>query len=725
MKQIIQSYRSGELWLAEVAAPGCRPGGVLVRTRASFVSAGTERMLVDFAKKNLVGKAVAMPDQVKKVLRKVKSEGLFPTIEKVRAKLDQPIPLGYSCAGVVEEVGSRVRGLTVGDRVACGGAGFANHAEFNTVPKNLVVKMPEDVSFEDASCATVGSIALQGVRQCDVRLGESVCVMGLGLLGLLSVQMLKAAGCRVIGYDPNETRCTLARDLGADLAVSGRLEIAVDAFSQGYGVDAVLIAAATKSNEPVTVAGDIARHRGKVVVTGMVGMDLPRDQYYKKELDFKLSLSYGPGRYDSQYEEHGQDYPYGYVRWTEQRNIQAFLEMAAAGQVSPSKLVTHRFSIDDALDAYDLLLGKTSEPYLGIVIEYPEVAQCERSVETRSPESNMAKVGAKRIGVGFLGAGNFTKAVLLPEMKKRTEDVSLVGVCTAGGMNASETARKEGFIFGGTDREELLNDKRVDAVFVTTPHNSHVPLVCEALQAGKHVFIEKPLAIGREQLGQFLDVWNSLGGQNEGPVAMVGFNRRFSSHVVLLREYFSNRHTPLVMNYRVNAGTIPTNHWIQDIEVGGGRVVGEVCHFIDTASCVVGCHVTEVQASCVATDNRAQVAEDSVSITLKYQDGSLASILYVAYGTPELPKERCELFASESVGILEDYRSSRCFGKLGKRKLTGKQSKGFSEEIQAFLTGIHSGVMPISMESLVNTTLATFAVQESLRSGKRVTLPSA
>jgi len=722
MKQIIQSYRSGELWLAEVAAPACKSGGVLVRTQVSFVSAGTERMLVDFAKKNLVGKAVAMPDQVKKVLRKVKSEGLFSTIEKVQAKLDQSIPLGYSCAGIVEEVGSQVRGLCVGDRVACGGAGFANHAELNYVPKNLVVKIPEGVSFEDASCATVGSIALQGIRQCDLRLGESVCVMGLGLLGLLSVQMLKAAGCRVIGFDPNVLRCDLASNLGADVVVSNQLVMAVDAFSHGFGVDAVLIAAATKSNEPVTVAGEIARHRGKVVVTGMVGMDLPRDQYYKKELDFKLSLSYGPGRYDAQYEEAGQDYPYGYVRWTEQRNIQAFLEMVAGGQVTPSGLVTHRYPIDEALDAYDLLLGKKTEPYLGIVIEYPKEGTADTCVQIQPCPSNLAKVGTKPIGVGFIGAGNFTKAVLLPELKKKSDDVSLVGVCTASGMNASETARKEGFLYGGTDREKVFRDERIDSVFVTTPHNSHVPLVCEALQAGKHVFVEKPLAINREQLDQFSEVWNSLNSQGSGSIAMVGFNRRFSPHAVLLKDYFSSRRTPLVINYRVNAGMIPIDHWTQNLEVGGGRIVGEVCHFIDMASSVVGCDVTEVQACCVVTDNQTEVAEDSVSINLKYRDGSLATIFYVAYGSPEVSKERCELFASESVAVLDDFRQTRCYGKLGKRKLKSKQSKGFTEEIQAFLEGIRSGRMPISMESLVNTTLATFAVQESLRSGRQVSV---
>ncbi|QQL44310.1 bi-domain-containing oxidoreductase [Sulfuriroseicoccus oceanibius] len=748
MQQIIQSFKSGELWLADVPVPACKSGGAVVQTRASFVSAGTERMLVDFAKKNMVGKALAMPDQVNKVIRKMKTEGVFETLEKVKAKLDQPIPLGYSCAGVIEELGHSMRGFAVGDRVACGGAGFANHADYNYVPKNLMVKIPEGVSFEDASCATVGSIAMQGVRQCDVRLGEQVCVMGLGLLGLLAVQMLRASGCRVIGFDPNPQRCQDALNLGADAAVSADLVAACDQFSQGVGVDAVLITAATKSNEPVTVAGEIARMKGKVVVTGLVGMDLPRDDYYKKELDFKLSLSYGPGRYDSSYEEGGNDYPYGYVRWTEQRNIAAFLDLVAAGAVTPSKLVTHRFGIADALDAYDLLLGKTEEPYLGIVLNYDEkpagaLAEGRRVAVGKSGSGDGAKntggLKSGEVNIGFIGAGNFTKAVLLPELKKRI-DVNLKTLCTATGMNAGETAKKEGFEIASTDYESMLSDASINTVFVTTQHNSHAKFVGEALAAGKHVFVEKPLAITREQMERLKvqvdglslsESAASLKGTaaasdlNTGctPVLMVGFNRRFSPHATLLKDYFSKRKTPVFMSYRVNAGIIPPDVWIQDPAVGGGRIIGEGCHFIDFASHVIGQNVVEVQAQCVTTDNAGLVAEDNVSINLKYADGSVANILYVALGSTDIAKERCEIFANESVAVMEDFCTTTCSGKLGKEKLTGKQAKGFAQELDAFVEAIKEGKeSPISWESLVNTTEVSFAVHEALQTKSTVVL---
>ena len=720
MNQIIQSFKNGELWLAEVPVPACKPVGAVVQTRASFVSAGTERMLVDFAKKNIVGKALQMPDQVKKVIRKMKSEGIFETLEKVSAKLDQPIPLGYSAAGVIEELGHSMRGFSMGDRVACGGAGYANHADYNYVPKNLMVKIPVGVSFEDASCATVGSIAMQGVRQCDLRLGEQVCVMGLGLLGLLAVQMLKASGCRVIGFDPNPQRCQDAIDLGADTAVSSDLVAAADQFSQGMGMDAVLITAATKSNEPVTVAGEIARMKAKVVVTGLVGMDLPRDDYYKKELDFKLSLSYGPGRYDSSYEEGGVDYPYGYVRWTEQRNISSFLDLVATGTVTPSKLVTHRFDISDALNAYELLLGKKDEPYLGIVLNYPKKESGQFQADRTIKIANTGGVKTSDLNIGFIGAGNFTKAVLFPHLKKM-QGINLKTLCTATGMNAGETAKKENFDTASTDYETMIQDESINTVFVTTQHNSHAKFVCEALQAGKHVFVEKPLAIHRKQLDQVKEVVREKGASS--PVLMVGFNRRFSPHAQLLKRYFAQRNTPLFLQYRVNAGIIPPDIWIQDPEVGGGRIIGEGCHFIDFVSYLTGSRVVEVQAQSVDVDNAKLVAEDNVSINLKYADGSVANLTYVALGSSDFAKERCEIFADESMAVMEDFRKTTCSGKLGKEKLNGKQAKGFAEELEAFASAVKSGdSSPISFESLVNTTETCFAIHEAMHRKSMVRL---
>lgn len=715
MKQILQSFKTGEMWLAEVPAPLCRAKGVVVRTSASFVSAGTERMLAEFAKKGLVGKALQMPDQVRKVVRKMKTEGLFATLEKVQAKLDQPIPLGYSSAGVVVEVGRDSGDLKIGDRVACGGAGFANHAEFNYVPRNLVAKIPDGVSFEDASCATVGAIALQGVRQCEVRLGESVAVIGLGLMGILAAQMLKAGGCRVIGFDPNSARCALARELGCDRAVDANLADEAMNFSEGHGVDAVLITAATHSDEPVTVAAEICRKKGRVVATGLVGMNLPRDSYYKKEVDFRLSCSYGPGRYDPVYEEQGVDYPFGYVRWTEQRNMAAFLRLVADGKVTPSRLVTHRFGFDDALDAYQVLLGMRKEPYLGIVLGYGDAdgvrcGDAEKSISRRVDFMAVPREG--KVGVSFIGAGNFAKAVLLPTLKK-VGDVSLRVVSTATGMSAADTAKKHGFAAAATDQGEALRDAETDLVFVTTRHDMHAMQVKAALDAGKYVFTEKPLAISEEQFA-------ALPASDK---VMVGFNRRFSPHARLIKDYFAKRTLPLVMHYRVNAGSIPRDVWIQDPAVGGGRMIGEGCHFIDFMSHVCGAPVVKVQAMCVQTANAAETPEDSVSVNLQFADGSVGTLEYVAHGDTALPKETCEIHGDGSTAVMDNFCKTVCTGRLGKRRLSGRQQKGFAEELAATISAVKGGrAMPIPFNEMANVTMATFAVLKALKSGKTETL---
>lgn len=779
MKQILQSFKTGEMWLAEVPAPLCRPNGVVVKTAVSFVSAGTERMLAEFAKKGMIGKALQMPDQVKKVLRKIKTEGLWATIEKVEAKLDQPIPLGYSMAGTVVEVGSKVTGLSVGDRVACGGAGFANHAEYNYVPKNLVVKIPDGVCFEDASVATVGSIALQGLRQCELKLGETVCVIGLGLLGQLAVQMAKASGCRVIGFDTNAARVGKLRgsedqsacgENGGVRFVAGNLADEAMAFTGGQGVDAVLITAATKSDEPVTVAAEICRKKGRVVATGLVGMNLPRDQYYKKEIDFRLSCSYGPGRYDPQYEEGGVDYPYGYVRWTEQRNMQAIVELVASGALKPGKLVTHRFDFDEALSAYEVLLGVRKEPYLGIVLRY-------ETQRIRGSEGGGAEPGGSRnekparridlcpsetsslekVGISFLGAGNFAKAVLLPTLKKakvigegeqRRAQVCLRGVCTATGMSAADTAKKYGFAFAATDQDEVLKDTGTNLVFVTTRHDLHAAQVKAALKAGKYVFTEKPLCISEEQFDKLRGsedqgVENSedqrIGGSEDprgGGTAdyrsaasldlnrvMVGFNRRFSPHARLVKDYFAKRTRPLVLSYRVNAGEIPRDVWIQDPNVGGGRMVGEGCHFIDFMRYVVGAPIMSVQAKSIKIDSAATVAEDSISVNLEFEDGSLGVLEYLALGDTTLPKEHCEIFGENSTAVMDNFCTTVCSGKLGKRKLKGKQQKGFAEEVAAAVEAVANGTaMPIPFAEIENVTRATFAVLKAVKSGENIIL---
>ena len=736
MKQILQSFKTGEMWLADVPAPLCKSRGAVVRTAASFVSAGTERMLAEFAKKGLVGKALQMPDQVRKVIRKMKTEGIFATLEKVQAKLDQPIPLGYSCAGVIVEAGRDCGDLKVGDRVACGGAGFANHAEYNSVPRNLIVKIPDGVSFADASCATVGSIALQGVRQCEVRLGETVAVIGLGLMGQLAVQMLRASGCKVIGFEPNVGRAERSRsryevDSGVKI-VSENLVGEAMCFTEGNGVDAVLITAATHSDEPVTVAAEICRKKGRVVATGLVGMNLPRDQYYKKEIDFRLSCSYGPGRYDPVYEEQGIDYPFGYVRWTEQRNMSAFLQLVAEGKVTPSKLVTHTFKFDDALDAYQILLGVKKEPYLGIVLEYennPEglkVPEFESLKVCRRVDLNPSNLSNPSVGCSFLGAGNFAKAVLLPTLKK-VKGVALRGVSTATGMSAAETAKKFGFAFAATDQNEVLKDSETNLVFVTTRHDLHAAQVTSALEAGKYVFTEKPLCISEEQFDSVcgarpsaVSLRSAVGTSRPTELGrvMVGFNRRFSPHAKLLKDYFAKRTLPLVMQYRVNAGSIPKDVWLQDPQIGGGRMIGEGCHFIDFMSYICGAPVTNVQAMCIRTANAAETPEDSISVNLQFADGSVGTLEYVALGDTTLPKEFCEIHGEGSTATMDNFCTTVCSGRLGKRRLKGKQQKGFAEELAATIAAVKEGrEMPIPFAEIENVTKTTFAILKAVKSG--------
>lgn len=708
MKQILQSYRSGELWLAEVPAPICSGGGVVIQTAASLISAGTEKMVIDLAKKSLLGKARARPDLVRKVLQKIKTEGFSTTIEKVFTKLDTPISLGYSCAGVVVEAGES-SGLSPGDRVACAGAGYATHAELNFVPKNLCVKLPDGVSLEDASFATLGAIAMQGFRQADVRLGERIAVIGLGLLGLLTVQILKSAGCRVLGSDPDPAKVKLAVELGADAATTTDLQLVAGSFSEGRGVDAVIITAATASNGPIEDAAAICRPKGKVVIVGLVGMNVPRDPFYKKELDLRLSMSYGPGRYDPVYEEAGQDYPFPYVRWTEQRNMQSFLELIATGKVTPSKYITHRYDIDEALRAYEMIEAK-SEPYLGILITYPQTATLENKRIDLKPAA-----ATDGVGVGFIGAGNFAKGVLIPNLKK-LGGFNLMGVCTRTGMSAAETAKKHDFAYATTDSAQLLADEKINTVFIVTRHDSHAAVASAAIRAGKHVFVEKPLCTAPEQIELYEDALRDRGDR----VLMVGFNRRFSPHAQAVKSAFAKRGTPMMIHYRINAGMIPRESWIHDASIGGGRIIGEVCHFVDLCEFLIGSSPRRMSAMSISTADARLTAEDSVAITISYDDGSLAVIQYLAVGSSDLPKERIELHAGGISAVIDDFVSTTFFGS-GAKSLKTKQDKGFSNELTAFLSAVkNGGDWPIPWESLVRTTRVTFAVLQSLQKGREV-----
>jgi predicted dehydrogenase len=706
MKQLIQSFKTGELGLFEVPAPVCEKNGALVQTTVSLVSAGTEKMLVDFAKKSMLAKAKDRPDLVKQVVDKMKKEGVRNTLEKVFTKLDTPIPLGYSSAGRVIELGSNMSGLNIDDRVACGGAGYANHSEINYVPKNLMVKIPDGVDDIDASFVTVGAIALQGVRQTEPRLGERVAVMGLGLLGQLTVQLLKANGCKVIGSDIDPDKMELALKLGADeVCHAGDLISKANEFSNGYGVDAVIIAASTMSNQPVIDAAEISRMRGRVVFLGMVGMDIPRNSYYKKEIDLRLSMAYGPGRYDPEYEEKGNDYPFDLVRWTEQRNFEAFLGLIDEGKITPKEILTHEFDFDDAMDAYDLLEGKVKEKYLGIVLKYKsDIKLDEHKIVQRTTKA----VSSDKINVGLIGAGNFTKSVILPNMQK-VGGYDLVGLCTATGVSASGTGKKYDFKYMTTDSNEIYKNDEINSVFITTQHDKHSDAVIKSIESTKHCFVEKPLCIYEEELEAIKDSYTGK------TIVQVGFNRRFSPMIESMKKSINGQ---VSVNYRINAGIIPKDVWIQDRTIGGGRIIGEVCHFIDTCSYLINSDVVSVFATTITKEDQSIPNEDNVNIILNYVNGSTATIGYYAYGDTTMPKEYIEVFGNGVSMAMTDFRELLIYsGGKTKKEKSANQDKGFVNEFKAFKEAVKSGESAISFDSIYNTTKTTFKILESIRTG--------
>lgn len=703
MKQVLQNFRSGVLKVDDVPDTLCKSGGVLVQNVASLISAGTEKMAIDLAQKSLVGKAKERPDLVRQVIHKLKRDGLASTLNTVRAKLDAPLALGYSCAGVVREVGRGAEVFRAGDRVACAGMNYASHAEVIFAPKNLTVKIPDNLSYEEAAFVTLGAIALQGVRTAEVRLGECVAVIGSGLLGLLTVQLLKAAGCRVIGIDLDAGKLSLARELGADVTVlrDEDVELAVSEATTGAGADAIIITAATDTNDPVELAGAIARDRAVVSMVGAVGMNIPRKVYYEKELQLRLSRSYGPGRYDRQYEEQGIDYPISYVRWTERRNMQEFLRLAGNKAVNLTKLITHRFPIAEAETAYEVITGKRKENFLGVLLAYDAEAKPARTIALR--EGGQPQ---KSIRLGLIGAGNFAKSVLLPRLSKLSE-VQLRGIATATGRNAKAIGEQYGFAHCTTDYRELLQDDQINAVLIAMRHDSHARMATEALAAGKLVYVEKPLAIEEAGLEQVSEAVAQYGEK-----VFVGFNRRFSSLASELKNAFADV-TSLAISYRVNAGAIPRESWIQQDE-GGGRIVGEVCHFVDLLQFLTEAEPVEVFAYASAA------GADTLSIVVKLSDGSVGNINYFATGDRGLPKERIEVHGGGRSAVLDDFRTLEVW-RDGKRKISKRlsQDKGFEQALAAWVQAIKLGApMPIAWRSLALTTLATFRIEGSLRIGQ-------
>ena len=714
MKQVVQNFRTGELRVDELPPPALKQNGVLVQTAYSLISAGTERSIVETAQSSLVGKARSRPDLVRQVLDTLKREGFRATVEKVQSRLNQIKALGYSASGTVIAVGENVRDLKVGDRVACAGAGYASHAEVIFVPQNLCCRLPEGASMEAACYATVGAIALQGIRQAEVQLGEAVAVIGLGLLGQLTVQMLKAAGCRVLGVDIDPTACDLAMKSGADFVASSPDEAraAGAAMSEGRGADSIIITASTKSDEPVELACELARDRARVVAVGMVGMNIPRNAYYMKELDLRLSRSYGPGRYDPEYEEKGNDYPIGYVRWTERRNLEAFLQLIADGRVKPDLLTTHRFVVEEADKAYAMITSKGAERYCGIVLSYP---QSEGLITPVIRTQHTAKDSAA-LGVSFIGAGNFARGVLLP-IVKRAGDLRLAGVATATGVSAKNTAEQFGFSYATTDAEQVLGDSQTDCVFIATRHDNHAGLAAAALRRGKSVFVEKPLATTEADLRGVMQA-----AQEATTVISVGYNRRFSPLAVEIKRQFANRSGALTVLYRVNAGQLPPEHWTHDATEGGGRIIGEVCHFVDFIQFLTDALPVQVSAVAVPNSKRAGFVDDSVTVSLSMADGSIASIVYTASGNSHTAKEYCEIFGEKKVVILDDFKSAEIrSGPKAKKLGGGAQDKGHAAEVAAFFAAARGmSEAPILLASLAATSLTCIKIVESTRSGQAV-----
>jgi predicted dehydrogenase/threonine dehydrogenase-like Zn-dependent dehydrogenase len=716
LKQVLQNRKTGRPFVGEVPVPAIQAGRVLVRTVASLISAGTERAAVELVSKGLIQEARQRPDLVKAVVSKVKNEGLLNTIGAVRDKMAASQALGYSAAGIVTAVARDVDDFKVGDRVACAGVGFASHAEVISVPKNLCVRLPPNVSFEAGAFGTLGAIALQGVRLAVPTLGESVVVIGLGLVGQLTVQLLKANGCRVFGLDLDPSRISLARELGADDAALSDEDAPklIERWTLGRGADAVLITTATDSNQPVELAAKISRMKGRVVVVGMTGLDIPRQPFYLRELSLTISMSYGPGRYDPAYEEHGYDYPFPYVRWTEQRNIESFLELVSQPRIEVDKLISHRYPIEEAEQAYQLISGATNEQYLGVVLKYdPDSALQSRVVLTSD-----AQPGARReskVGVGVVGAGGYLQGVLLPQFK--TVGVAFRSIATASGISAHDVGKRFGFAEAVSSADDVINDPRVNLLVVGTRHDLHAALAIKALNVNKHVFVEKPLALSEEELSAVIDTAINSSGQ-----LMVGFNRRFSPLAKQAKNFFVERNAPLSIVYRVNAGRIPKDHWIQDPVQGGGRIIGEVCHFIDFMQFITGALPVSVFAESVTGANALSVNDDSVLITLRFADGSNGSIAYLAEGDRALAKERVEIFGAGKSFVIDDFRKGIAY-KDGREEQTTlrAQDKGQLDEVRAVCDCVLRGdAAPISLDELAATSLTTFRIVDSLRTGQRV-----
>ncbi len=713
MKQILQNMGSGETSLAKVPTPSCSNAGILVQSTNTLISIGTERMLVEFGKANVLQKARQQPDKVKMVLEKVATDGLATTVDAVKSKLDQPLPLGYCHVGKVLEVGAMVTEFQEGDRVVTNGP----HASVVSVSRNLSAKIPDDISDEEAAFTVLASIGLQGIRLAEPTLGETVVVTGLGLIGLLTVQLLIAQGCRVLGIDFDEDKLALAREYGAETVSLSKGEDPVEAgmaFSRGRGVDAVLITASTKSSDPVSQAARMSRKRGRIILVGVTGLELSRAEFFEKELVFQVSCSYGPGRYDSNYEDKGQDYPVGFVRWTEQRNFEAILDMMSAGKLDVKQLITHRFSFDDALTAYKTLSDDKST--LGIILQYPDATKEELSEKTVTLKEGMTFDPTKPV-CGFVGAGNYASRILIPAYKKA--GAQLHTVLSRGGVSATHHGNKNDFHKATTDPKELLENDEINTVAVVTQHNTHAEYVIEALKNGKNVFVEKPLALNMEDLDTIEKVYREH-AEPVGARLMVGFNRRFSPQIIKMKELLEPVKQPKSFILTMNAGAIPADTWVQDIELGGGRIIGEACHYVDLMRYLAGSKIVSVQARRMGDTPTVVVTEDKASIILGFDDGSFGVINYFANGGKAFPKERIEVFAGDAVLQLDNFRKLKGFGWNNFKKMNlMKQDKGQDACAAVFIDAIRDGKpAPIPFDEIMESARVSIEIADQLRSQK-------
>lgn len=728
MKQVLQNLKTGEIILAELPVPSCRKNHVVIKNVRSVISLGTERMLLEFGKANIIEKALRQPEKVKQVIQKIKTDGLLATLESVQKKLDQPLAMGYSSAGIIIETSPEINEFKVGDRVISNGP----HAEYVCVPANLCAKIPENVDFDTAAFTVISSIALQGVRLVQPTLGETICIIGLGLIGLITVQILSANGCKVIGFDYDESKIKLAQEYGAyAYNLSSNLEpisIAKE-HTEGFGVDGVIITAATSSNEPIELAQKLCRKRGRIVLVGVSSLNLSRDDFYKKELTFQVSCSYGPGRYEVDYEQKGLDYPIGYVRWTEQRNFKAVLDLMAKGKIDIKKLISKRFNIEDAHNAYDLVLN--SGGLLGVILEYNNETNIQRIIQLSSSQfSSIAKPfyshacsnkcssqdakyftntninHSKLVRVGFIGAGNFTSAVLLPEFAKT--DAELVSIASSTGVSAYHLGKKYNFKTITTDYKYILEDPTIDLVVITTQHASHAKFIKEALNAKKNVFVEKPLCTSIDELNQIVETYKQISAI-QPILLMVGFNRRFSPLTIKCKELLKDIISPKSIIITINAGSIPSEHWVHDPDIGGGRIIGEACHFIDLARYLVGYPITSCSSSYMQCSDKTKKEPDTASLLLSFEDGSIATINYFSNGNKDFPKERIEIFCDNKILQIDNFIALYGYGfRNFKSEKLWFQDKGHQYEIKSLIEALKfSRPSPISFDEIVEVTQVT------------------